>query len=98
MRDWYRMVMDGDHNPLSALPRAQRFQIMVFLSLMWTSVFCAMAGAWVFYGELLILHLLLASGVLITGMTFRSARQLTSYRDQHRQDGTARYDDVWGAN
>ncbi len=67
--------MDGDHNPLSALPRAQRFQIMVFqfnvdlrvcdgrrLGVLWRT---------------LNLAFLLASGVLITGLTFRSARQLT---------------------
>ncbi len=36
MKNWYRVIMDPDRNPLSILPRAQRFLVMVVLSLMWT--------------------------------------------------------------
>jgi hypothetical protein len=97
MLELYRTVMDSDRNPLNTLPRAQRFQIMVVLSLMWTSIFCAGAGAWFWYGELLLAHILVALGVAFTGATFHSAAKQAIYRDYPQADGTARYDDVWGA-
>jgi hypothetical protein len=70
---------------------------MMFLSLMWTTIFCAVAGAWLWYGELVIGHLLVVLGFAITGITFRQANNASTYRDQPLKDGTARYDDVWGA-
>jgi hypothetical protein len=97
----YRLIMDERINPLSALPAAQRFQIMVSLSMMWTAVFCAGAGAWVWYGELVTLHVGVLLGAMATGFAFASAREgrprATTYRDHPVPDGTARYDDVWGA-
>ncbi|MDA0787632.1 MAG: hypothetical protein O3B37_15230 [Proteobacteria bacterium] len=74
--------MDPDLNPLSDPPRALRFQIIVVLSLMWTAIFSAMAGVWFFYDALVIMHLLAATGVLLTGATFRAARNALSFRDQ----------------
>jgi hypothetical protein len=97
MRHLYRSIMDSDRNPLRTLAPIRRFQIMVLLSLMWTCIFCAAAGLWFWYGEILAGHLLVALGVLITGLTFRTASQSQSYRDYPDSDGTARYDDVWGA-
>lgn len=97
MRSLYRAVMDSESNPLKNLAPIRRFQAMVFLSVMWTTIFCAGAGVWYLYGELIVLHLLLAFGVLATGVTFHAANQVTTYRDYPREDGTARYDDVWGA-
>ncbi len=92
----YRAIMDSDENPLQVLPPAQRFQIMVLLSVMWTTVFCTAAGAWFWYGELMIAHVLVALGVLLTGLTFRRASTVGTHRDHPNRDGTARYDDVWG--
>lgn len=89
--------MDSDVNPLRNLPAAQRFQVMLFLSVMWTTIFSAGAGAWLWYGELMIAHVLVAFGVLVTGLTFRRAEASSTYRDFPAKDGTARYDDVWGA-
>jgi len=97
MLNLYHSVMDSDRNPLRHLPPAQRFQAMAFLSIMWTTIFCAVAGAWFWYGELVIGHILLAFGVVVTGFTFRNAENARSYRDHPMNDGTARYDDVWGA-
>lgn len=97
MESMYRAVMDSDVNPLNQLPPAQRFQVMVYLSLMWTTIFCAGAGAWLWYGELVVLHVLVAFGVLATGFTFRRAGRVRTYRDHPAADGTTRYDDVWGA-
>jgi len=93
----YRAVMDSEVNPLRNLPPAQRFQVMVFLSVMWTTIFCAGASAWLWYGELIILHLLFAFGFLMTGLTFQRASSAAGYRDCPAEDGSARYDDVWGA-
>ena len=56
MLSLYRAVMDSDYNPLRSLPPAQRFQLMAFLSLMWTTIFCAAAGTWFWYGELIVVH------------------------------------------
>ena len=97
MLSLYRAIMDSDTNPLKNLPPVQRFQAMVFLSMMWTTIFCAGAGAWLWYGELIVLHVLVALGFLFTGLTFHKASRVATYRDYPLNDGTARYDDVWGA-
>jgi hypothetical protein len=72
MRDSYEVVMDESKNPLQRLPKAQRFQVMVFLSVMWTTVFCLAIGSYAYWGELILGHVALASGVLITGLTLRT--------------------------
>ena len=100
--NWLSIVMNSEINPLRDLPPARRFQVMTMLSLMWTTIFCMGASAWFYYGELMVLHLLLAAGTLVTGATFETARarpavQKNIYRDHPARDGTARYDDVWGA-
>lgn len=97
MLHWYRLVMDSDRNPLRNLPPAQRFQMMATLSVMWTIIFCTAADAWIYSGELLVAHLLVAMGTLITGYSFHKANQVKTYRDHPAEDGTTRYDDVWGA-
>ena len=97
MLNAYRTIMDSDVNPLRHLPIAQRFQVMTYLSVMWTTIFCAGFGAWAIYGELVVAHVLVVLGTLVTVYTFDKARRATTYRDYPREDGTARYDDVWGA-
>ena len=69
MHQNYALIMDADKNPLMILPAAQRFQIMVYLSVMWTTIFCAAFGIWIWYGPILAFHMLIL-GVAITGMTF----------------------------
>ena len=96
MNDPYTVVMDENRNPLNRLPKAQRFQIMVFLSVMWSTVFCVAIGSFAFWGELVVGHVAIALGVLVTALTFNTVRKQT-HRDLYRDgDGTARYDDVWG--
>ena len=51
------VVLDG--RDISKLPPAQRFQLMAWLSVMWTMLFCLMVGVWMYFGELLIFHLFL---------------------------------------
>lgn len=95
----YRAVMDSGVNPLRTLPAAQRFQLMLFLSVMWTNIFCFGAGAWIWHGELIVLHVLVAAGVTITGLVFQQASRTSAFRTYRHfplKDGTARYDDVWG--
>ena len=96
MRETYEVVMDESKNPLQGLPKAQRFQAMVFLSVMWTTIFCLAIGSYAYWGELLLGHVALATGVLITGLTFRAVNQRT-HRDMYQgNDGTVKYDDIWG--
>jgi hypothetical protein len=95
VRSFYRLVMNPDLNPLSKLPRAQSYQIMIYLSLMWTAIFCAATGAWLWYGELIVGHAIVALGVLVTGFTFHRANRRGIYRNHPLEDGTARYEDTW---
>ena len=97
MQTIYRLIMDPDRNPLRGLPSVQRFQIMLYLSLMWTTIFCSAAGAWLWYGEIMVAHALIALGIVATGWTFTHVNNVKTYRDHPLTDGTARYDDVWGA-
>ena len=91
------VVMNSESNPLNSLPRGQRFQIMAILSIMWTTIFSTALGSWFYYGELVVGHLAVLLGIFITAGVFKSSQQpLKSYRDYPREDGTARYDDVWG--
>ena len=99
MKSLYRAVMDSSVNPLRMLPAAQRFQLMLFLSIMWTNIFCVSAGAWIWYGELIVFHVLVVAGIVITGLVVRQASKTAAYRSYRHfplKDGTARYDDVWG--
>jgi len=86
----YRAIMDPSINPLRKLPPVQRFQTMVYLSVMWTTIFCAAAGLWVWYGEIVVAHLLVAGGFVVTGLTFRAASRSTTGRELALTDGAAR--------
>ena len=96
MASIYSEIMDTKVNSLKRLPTAQRFQIMVYLSMMWTTIFCLGTGAWLWYGHLIIAHVGVALGVAVTSWTFFTVRHNKTYRDFPESDGTARYDDVWG--
>lgn len=95
--NWYELIMNDERNPLRHFAPPQRFQIMAVLSIMWTTIFCTSFSLWYLYGELVVGHLLLALGTLFTGATFQRARRVATYRSYPKPDGTARYDDVWGA-
>ena len=97
----YNNIMDSQRNPLRTLPPAQRLQAMIILSVMWSTIFCLSTTAWVWYGELVVGHTLVILGIAVTAMTFRAAAgkkqgSIATYRDHPREDGTSRYDDVWG--
>lgn len=71
----YASVMNEEENPLQRLPKVVRFQLMVVLSVMWTTIFSLALGSWLWWGELVIGHVAIAVGILITGMTFREAER-----------------------
>lgn len=69
-------VMNPERNPLARLPKVVRFQIMSVLALMWTCIFCASAGLFVWLPELYTAHLvLLLLGIFGTSYVFRLNRQ-----------------------
>jgi hypothetical protein len=72
MQQNYALIMEADKNPLMILPPAQRFQIMIYLSLMWTTIFYAAFGIWIWYGQILAINMLVL-GIAVTGMTFEIA-------------------------
>ncbi len=78
MWTWYQTIVDSDRYALRELPPSQRFQIMATLSLMWTAIFCAGTGAWIWYGELVVAHMLVVFGLVVTGAVFGSARRRES--------------------
>lgn len=74
MKNNYDLVMDSEENALSPLPPAQRFQVMIYLALMWTTIFCAAFGAWYWYGYLVVGHVLVVLGLAVTGWVFHTSR------------------------
>ena len=75
MKEKFSLVMDPNKNPLQSLPKSQRFQIMVLLSIMWSSVFCLAFGSWFWWGELVIGHVAVAVAIGITSLTFNQAKK-----------------------
>jgi hypothetical protein len=53
---------------------------MTVLNIMWTAIFCMAFGAWLYYSELIAVHLLLAAGTLITGAILERAASLARRR------------------
>lgn len=74
----YGLVMNEERNPLMRLPKVVRFQIMVVLSIMWSAIFCVAMGSFVWWGELVVGHIAIATGILITSLTFREATRRSS--------------------
>lgn len=71
----YSLVMDANRNPLSRLPPAQRFQTMIYLAIMWTTIFCAAFGVWLWYGALIVAHVIIVVGFVLTSITFSHAQR-----------------------
>jgi len=87
LRDNYALVMDASKNPLTRLPPAQQFQIMTYLALIWTTIFCAAFGSWYWYSQLVLAHLFIILGFVITALTFSGADPRTqSSRRQRRME------------
>lgn len=102
----YDLVMDPEINPLCALPRLVRFQYMIILAYMWSAIFSLWSGYVALFGPSVVAHTALVIGVFFTADIFRRARnsrQRFGHAPTHRDamknphDGTALYDDLWGA-
>ncbi len=99
IRQLYDFVMDHEKNPLSALPKMVRFQVMMALSFMWSSVFTIWVGSVMVLGPSVLAHVMVLIAVFFTADVFRRAQaQAVGHRDAMRdpRDGTVLYDDVWG--
>ncbi len=69
---YWDAVMNPERNPLSKLPKIVRFQLMAVLALMWTTIFCASAGMFVWFPQFVFGHfILLLLGIFGTGYIFR---------------------------
>jgi len=77
LRDAYGLVMDPDRNPLSGLPKATRFQLMLVLAYMWTSIFMVWVGQIALIGPSVAVHTVLILGVFFTAEIFRRAHTLS---------------------
>ena len=69
----YDLVMNENKNLLSTLPDVKRFQLMVVLSAIWATIFCLGMGSWLWWGGMIVGHVGVAVGILITGLTFTKA-------------------------
>ena len=99
IRKSYNLIMDPETNPLRALPKVVRFELMAVLALMWCSVFTVWTGWIAFYGPSMAAHLVLLLAMFFTADVFRRARNRPlHHRDAMRnpRDGTALHDDLWG--
>ena len=80
LKDLYASVMDPERNPLRSLPKMQRFQYMVVLSYMWSTIFAISVGSYLVFGASVVAHLLLLTGLFFTRATFGNADQLRFVR------------------
>ena len=100
IRQMYDAVMDPETNPFRALPPKVRLHYMMILSYLWSAVFTIWVGTPLLFGPTLFGHVAVLLAVFFTADIFRRARaQALSHRDRMRdvRDGTALYDDLWGA-
>jgi hypothetical protein len=68
-------VMDPDHNALSGFPKVVRFQLMTVLALLWSAIFCANAGLFVWLPGYVLAHVILIFfGLFGTSLLFRVMR------------------------
>ena len=73
--DSWNVVMDNKLNPLSAVPdMGVRHMVMQILAWMWCIIFSIYVGSFVVFGISAIAHILLISGLFITAITFKLAK------------------------
>jgi hypothetical protein len=72
IREDYELIMDTDKNRLKILQPSQRFQAMITICFMSTTIFCTIFGIWMWFWQIIALHLLVL-GIAETGMTFEHA-------------------------
>ena len=72
----YSIVMNSSLNTLGKLPKSVRFQIMLLLSWMWSSVFSLWVGSVLAFGASIGAHMILLIGIFFTAEAFRRARKI----------------------
>ena len=68
-------VFDDSQNDLGALTKPARFQIMVVLSWMWSTIFSAAVGSYLVFGTTMIAHMLVLLGAFLTIEVFRRSKE-----------------------
>ena len=75
----WNAVMDPDKNAFVRLPKTVRFQLMVVLSCLWSTIFCVSAGLLVWLPGYVLAHVvLLLIGIFGTGWAFSQAEKSRS--------------------
>ena len=75
----WNAVMDPDKNAFVRLPKTVRFQLMVVLSCLWSTIFCVSAGLLVWLPGYVLAHVvLLLIGIFGTGWAFNQAEKFRS--------------------
>ena len=62
-------VMNENKNPVSTPPKAEQFQLRVVVQVMWTTIVHLGMGSWRRWRELVVVHVGVAVGILITDLT-----------------------------
>ncbi len=57
--------MDEDSNPLIHLPKIIRFQLMLYLSIMWCFIFSVWTGWMVLFGPSIFIHVVILIGIYL---------------------------------
>ena len=71
-----KAIMDPDRNALMRLPKTVRFQLMVVLSCLWSTIFCVSAGLIVWFPGYILAHVaLLSIGIFGTSWVFKQAEE-----------------------
>ncbi len=97
IKNMYNLILDAEKNPLWKLPIAQRFQIMMILSFMWSVIFSVGIGTWSLFGYSVLLHVIIVAGIFFTSWTFAEVQNKSPRDLIQRTDSTPKYDDIWGA-
>ena len=75
--DCWDGIMDHDNNPLKNIPNIQvRHMVLQLLAWMWCIVFSFYLGSIIVFGISAIVHLLLIAAIVITVVTFKSAKKI----------------------
>ena len=76
MIQFYDLVMDSRHNPLSNIPdTTTRHLVMQMLAWMWCIVFSMWVGSIVVFGVSAAIHAIMLAGVFVTVGVFETAKR-----------------------
>ena len=73
-KTYYNLVMSSEINGLSELPNIVKFQLMILLSFMWSTVFTLMVGSYLVLGPSVLLHVLFLVGVFFTSTVYKNSK------------------------